>query len=322
MEIREVEAFLAVAEELHFGRAATRLHVRPTSVSQNIRSLERRIGAPLFERTTRRVSLTPLGERLLADLRPAYQAMEAALNTAHEAAAHHAASLRVAFATSMSRRISAEMVEAFRQSRPQCQVVRTALPTAALHAKQVPDLGDVDLFITWAPGGPGVLQAPSWVVGPVLATVPRALLVARNHPLAGRVSVDVEELTDHPLFFMQSTEPASDRMAGYIDAWTPSHTPEGRPLNRVRHMNGPYVEELITTIAEGWLAHVTVEGLTEIYQHQNVTAVPLTGLPPIPVVAAWPATGHNPMVKAFVQAAIASQDGTPPLAGRRPGAER
>jgi uncharacterized protein (TIGR03382 family) len=71
-ERHEVEAFLTLAEELHFGRTAERLRVSTTRVSQTIRKLERGIGAPLFDRTSRSVSLTPIGRQLRDELRPAY----------------------------------------------------------------------------------------------------------------------------------------------------------------------------------------------------------------------------------------------------------
>jgi DNA-binding transcriptional LysR family regulator len=302
VDIREVEAFLAVADELHFGRAAARLHVTTTRVSQSVRSLERRVGAPLFERSTRRVDLTPLGERLLADLRPAYLSMEAALRTAHEIARQRSASLRVAFATSMSRLISTELVEAFRQHHPHCQVVRSARPAWAMHDRQTPELGNLDIFVTWAPGDPNVLRAPGCTVGPALRSVPRAVLVGRQHPLAGRASVDIEELADHPLLYAGSTEPAPDRMSRYIDAWTPPNTPDGRPLHRIRRLHAAYVEELIAIIAEGQLAHITFHGMTDVYQHQDITIVPLTGMPPMIVAPIWRTANHNPMVQAFVQA--------------------
>jgi DNA-binding transcriptional LysR family regulator len=63
MELRDIETFLTVAEKLHFGRAARRLYLSPSRVSQTIRNLEREIGGPLFVRTTRQVRLTPLGEQ-------------------------------------------------------------------------------------------------------------------------------------------------------------------------------------------------------------------------------------------------------------------
>ena len=73
MEQREIEIFLTLAEELHFGRTAERLHVSTTRVSQTIRKVERQIGVPLFERTSRRVVLTPIGRHLEEGLRPAFQ---------------------------------------------------------------------------------------------------------------------------------------------------------------------------------------------------------------------------------------------------------
>ena len=86
METREIEAFLALAEELHFGRAAARLHRTVSSLSQTIKVLERRVGGPLFERTSRRVVLTPLGSKFHDDLAPAYLAAQAALRAAQHAA--------------------------------------------------------------------------------------------------------------------------------------------------------------------------------------------------------------------------------------------
>lgn len=65
IDTREIEAFLVLAEELHFGRAGERLYVSQSRVSQLLRALERRVGAQLVERTSRRVRLTPLGARFL-----------------------------------------------------------------------------------------------------------------------------------------------------------------------------------------------------------------------------------------------------------------
>src|SRR5256885_15386204 len=74
IESRELETFLVLAEELHFGRTAERLRVSTAQVSQTIRKLERRIGAPLFTPTSRRGELTPGGRQLLADLGAAWAA--------------------------------------------------------------------------------------------------------------------------------------------------------------------------------------------------------------------------------------------------------
>src|SRR5256885_10643371 len=96
IESRELETFLVLAEELHFGRTAERLHVSTAQVSQTIRKLERRIGVPLFIRTSRRVEPAPVGRQLLADLRPAWTAGEAALDKAGAAGRGVTGTLRVA----------------------------------------------------------------------------------------------------------------------------------------------------------------------------------------------------------------------------------
>ena len=73
MELRDIEIFLTLAEELHFSRTADRLHLTQARVSQSIKRQERRIGGALFERNSRNVRLTPLGEQLRADLSVGYR---------------------------------------------------------------------------------------------------------------------------------------------------------------------------------------------------------------------------------------------------------
>lgn len=86
MELRDIEIFLALAEELHFGRTAERLRVTPARVSQSIKKQERRLGAALFDRTTRSVTLTAVGQQLFDELRPHYRGMHESLERATNAA--------------------------------------------------------------------------------------------------------------------------------------------------------------------------------------------------------------------------------------------
>ena len=85
MDMAQAGAFLAVAEELHFGRAADQLHVSQPRVSRLIAALERQIGGALFERTSRKVTLTPLGEQFRGELGAAYARLQVAVDHARRA---------------------------------------------------------------------------------------------------------------------------------------------------------------------------------------------------------------------------------------------
>jgi DNA-binding transcriptional LysR family regulator len=87
VDLRRLRYFVAVAEERHFGRAAARLHVTTPPLSQRIRELEQAVGLELFERTSRRVNLTPAGERLLVDARDVLRAVDRFAAAAAELAA-------------------------------------------------------------------------------------------------------------------------------------------------------------------------------------------------------------------------------------------
>ena len=97
MDMAQAEAFLALAEELHFGRAAQRLCVSQPRISRLIATLEREIGAPLFERTSRRVALTPLGGQFLSQLQPGYAQMQTAVGHARSAAREVTGELIIGF---------------------------------------------------------------------------------------------------------------------------------------------------------------------------------------------------------------------------------
>lgn len=87
MELREIEIFLVLAEELHFGRTAERMYLSQSRVSQVIRAMETRAGGRLFERTSRQVRLTPLGEQLRDRLRSPYDQINCAFAAVREVAA-------------------------------------------------------------------------------------------------------------------------------------------------------------------------------------------------------------------------------------------
>src|SRR5918997_4929340 len=95
IDLRELRVFLTLADELHFGRTADRLRLTPSRVSQTLRELEHKVGAQLVHRTSRRVQLTPSGERFLRDVRPALEQLDGVLERANAAAQRLEGTLRL-----------------------------------------------------------------------------------------------------------------------------------------------------------------------------------------------------------------------------------
>ena len=108
MEIRWLEAFVAVAEELHFGRAATRLHMAQSPLSQTIRKLERDMGVPLFDRSTRSVDLTAAGRSLLPHAYRALEELEVARQAARASVGTVYGHLAVGFTGAINRSLMGE----------------------------------------------------------------------------------------------------------------------------------------------------------------------------------------------------------------------
>ncbi|WP_151447438.1 LysR substrate-binding domain-containing protein [Lacisediminimonas profundi] len=122
IELRQLRHFIAVAEEMHFGRAAARLHMTQPPLSQSIRALETDLGTPLFLRTSRSVSLTAAGLALLPESRRLLQQAEALPDMARRAAAGESGRLTVAFVSIADYSVLPQFLRRFGQSHPQVQI--------------------------------------------------------------------------------------------------------------------------------------------------------------------------------------------------------
>lgn len=182
LERHELDAFLTLSEQLHFGRTAELLGVSPARVSQTIAKLERRLGVPLFRRTSRRVEPTATGLALYAELRPAWTAIGEAVTRAIEAGRGFTGTLRVAFVGAAGGQLLVGAAEVFARSHPECEVV--------LREAQFGDVGpwladaEVDVVLTTREN-----QPPDTVQGPTLVSEQRMLAVALTHPYARREAV-------------------------------------------------------------------------------------------------------------------------------------
>jgi DNA-binding transcriptional LysR family regulator len=289
VELRELRVFLVLAEELHFGRTAGRLEITPSYVSQTIRTLEARLGGRLFERTSRRVRLTPLGERLRAGAEPACQHLLRALEETHQAAVGVAGTLRVGMYTeSLGGPRLLDIVRAFEDRHAGASV---ALIVTGLTRNYLDVLRgqEVDMLATRLP-----VTDPDIAVGPVLSCEPRVLLVARGDRLTRREAVTLEDFADYPV----SDNPVFPREM--MDALIPPATPSGRPYRRVTSRN---LEEMLIAIAAGKQVHPTVPFFLEHHAHPGVAAIPISGLPPSRTALVWLKASQSPKVQAFARAA-------------------
>ncbi len=122
LEHRQLRYFIAVAEELHFGRAANRLHMSQPPLSQQIRQLEEELGTELFERNQRSVKLTFAGEVFLEQARAAIDKLEEAVSTVRAAARGEAGFVRVGYTTAGAYAVIPPLMQSFKQRHPQVEV--------------------------------------------------------------------------------------------------------------------------------------------------------------------------------------------------------
>ncbi|MGW2227291.1 LysR family transcriptional regulator [Streptomyces formicae] len=288
MERQELETFLTLAEELHFGRTAERLLLSQARVSQTVKKLERKIGAPLFERTSRVVRMSPLGRQLYEELAPLHQEMEAAVARAKDSARGVGGELNVGFLGAGAGTLTGPILALFRERRPGVEVrmreTQFQDPLGALRS------GEVDLLFTCLP-----VEEPDLAVGPVVINEPRLLAMPLGHPLAGRVSVSLEELAGETFFGVVNGAPAY-----WWDFHVPPRTPSGREIRRGQAVAS--FQELMTLVAAGQGISPVVASVEKYYARPGVTFVPLDDVPCAEVALIHRTTGTNARAEAFVRA--------------------
>ncbi|WP_159875469.1 LysR family transcriptional regulator [Aquitalea denitrificans] len=157
MELRDLKAFVVLGELLHFGQAASRLHITQSALSKQIRRLEDEVGAPLFERNANRTRLTELGRALLAD---AAQLLDDSLSWLRQAAdlqAGRSGSLRIGFGAS-THTLLPGLIARFRQQRPQVRITLSDL--SSHHQWQAMREGRLDLGFCRLPAPSGWPSLP------------------------------------------------------------------------------------------------------------------------------------------------------------------
>lgn len=192
LELRHLRYFVAVAEELHFGRAARRLHMAQPPLSQQIRQLEALVGTELLRRTSRRVELTPAGAAFLEGARRTLAAAEGAVEVARRVGRGELATVRVGFADSAALSIFPAAVRRHRRAYPEVHLQLVDGPTRA-HVQAVED-GVLDLAVVRGPIAPTPAFAAETVFREPLVAAMHA-----SHALAANTTVPLAALADEPM---------------------------------------------------------------------------------------------------------------------------
>lgn len=276
LDLRLVRYFTTVAEHRHFGRAAAALHVTQPSLSRQVQRLEGQLGARLLDRTPRGTRLTEAGEVFLPRAR-------ALLRSAAQAAAYTRAAAE-------PRRITIGYTTGLIIT-PAVRELRDRHPDADVHTRHVawneprPALLEqrVDAVVARLPFRTDQLSVT------VLYDEPRVLLVRRDHRLAGKEAVTLDDIADEPL--PRLPDPAWNAF------WRIDPRPGGHPAP-----DGPLVEAVedkFEIIAAGQAVAIVSSGLRAGAHHPDLTTVPLRGVEPSQVVLATRSDDHRRLVAAF-----------------------
>jgi DNA-binding transcriptional LysR family regulator len=285
MELRQLRYFVAVAEELHFRRAAERLHVSQPPVSQQIRALEQEIGCRLLARTRRRVELTPAGAAFLRDARGVLAELDGAVATAQRIHSGQSGSLRVNFVGSALLSIVPRAVQRFRSAAPEVQIeLRERATVDQLRA--VLD-GAVDVGLVRTPiEADERLRVTSVLREPTVAAVPG------DHPLSRRRRVALREVAAHPLvLFPRSQAP------GFHDLVFSSLAATGTAPRVVQY--APETQTIIGLVAAG-LGLSLVPASVARLALDGVCYRPVTSPPAAELAAISRADRESSLVAAFI----------------------
>ena len=191
MELRHLEYFVTVADERSFTRAAARLHVVQSGVSAAIKTLERELGAPLLDRTSKQVALTDAGAALLPRARATLDAARAARDAVDEVRGGLRGTLRMGTLTSVGLLDVPALLGSFHRAHPEVSLQLTVSTRGSLGLTDALTDGSLDLAVVSVPG-----RAPAGVHIRPLLSVPLELVIPAGHRLAGRRECHLQELAD------------------------------------------------------------------------------------------------------------------------------
>ena len=290
VELRHFRYFVAVAEELHFGRAAKRLGIAQPPLSITIQRLEAELDVTLFERTSRRVQLTDGGRRLLERCRDILAEVDGVASEVQRAARGETGALTVAFAASVMFLSLPKIVRRFREQFPRVRLELLELPTGpqilALRAGTL-DIG----FLREPPADPDLHREN-------MMREPLVLALSKRHRLAARARIKLEDVAhDDFVLFPRDVAPG-------LYAQVLALCAEAKVTPRVVQTS----RELYTTVSlvEAGMGVTIVPASVQKMGWRGIRYIPLkSAFATTHIDAAWRTDNHSPIIPAFLSIARA-----------------
>ncbi|HEL7667007.1 TPA: LysR family transcriptional regulator [Stenotrophomonas maltophilia] len=288
IETKTLRSFLAVAETLHFGRAAALLHMTQPPLSRQIAALERALGVRLFERDSRHVRLTPAGIRFQEDARAVLLSLQQACLAAQQVHAGEQGSLEIGFMMHAAHSSMPPLAKSFMSANPLIHLgLREMLPMALIEGVRS---GTIDAGIGFPPKPAGDLSTM------VLLEEPLCVAAPIEHPLATRASLEIVDLEGEPLI----TAPA-DVVPTLRDAIDGCFGAAGlRPRIRME----VHLQQSIVSLVASGLGVALVPCSLSRMSMPDVAFIPLKNPPKVQQALFWSAANRNPVMPRFLASAM------------------
>jgi len=283
MELRHLRYFIALAEELHFGRAAQRLHIQQPPLSRQIQLLEAELGFPLFERSRRHVELTPAGQALLGRAHQVFAALEVAIHDARSASEGESGRLIVGYPSSLAYSGLTELLRAF----------RTRFPAVELSLRELSPGEQIDALKA---GGLDVGFVRSSVDDPALGAelVRRESLMVvlpDDHRLAAQRTIPLAALKHEPfVMFPRARGPAFfDQLMGLCHAagFTPQIEQQAPQL------------DIISMVAAGFGVSIMPSSMRN-FRRPGLSFRAIVGAPKVELSIVWRHQNLSPALHKFL----------------------
>ena len=284
MELRHLRCFVAVAEELHFGRAAARLHVAQPALSQHIRHLEQELGVQLFQRTKRRVALTEPGRVFLEKTRLVLTQAHVAVQSVQRANQGEVGELSIGFVGSAAQGLLPEVLRSFRKRFPEVQLSLQELTTS----QQLGCLRNQQIRV-------GFLRPPiadPEVETEIVAREPWVVAMPHSHALRARSIIALQELANEPFIGTPRT-----LGPGFYDQASSLCLQAGfspRVVQEAIQM------QTIVSLVNAGLGVALVPQSVEKLSNEGVLYKRIRGSPMVQMALAWRRGDQSPVLRSFV----------------------